>query len=95
MSRHLLCIATPVLLGRMAVIPPVRSALHQYTPGFMDAPVGSAVCVVVFRVSNAAALAAWNAAVASGEGSAVALACPCAAVRGCRPFLCSCGHPYD
>lgn len=66
-SRHLLCIAAPALLGRMAVIPPVRSALHQFTPGFMDAPVGPAVCVVVFRVSNAAALAAWNAAVASGE----------------------------
>ncbi|KAG2444126.1 hypothetical protein HYH02_009066 [Chlamydomonas schloesseri] len=64
-SRHLLCIAAPALLGRMVVIPPVRSALHQYTPGFMDAPVGPAVCVVVFRVSNAAALAAWNAAVAS------------------------------
>eukprot|EP00198_Chlamydomonas_reinhardtii_P003881 XP_001693217.1 predicted protein [Chlamydomonas reinhardtii] len=43
---------------------PAASAA-EFTPGFMDAPVGPAVCVVVFRVSNAAALAAWNAAVAS------------------------------
>jgi hypothetical protein len=33
-------------------MPPVRSAIHQYTPGFMDAPVGETVTVVVFRVRN-------------------------------------------
>ncbi|KAG2494775.1 hypothetical protein HYH03_007019 [Edaphochlamys debaryana] len=64
-SRHLLQLAPPGLLGRLSFMPPVRSAIHQYTPGFMDAPVGDSVAVVVFRVSHASALLAWNAAVAA------------------------------
>ncbi|KAG2494763.1 hypothetical protein HYH03_007008 [Edaphochlamys debaryana] len=64
-SRHLLQLAPPGLLGRLSFMPPVRSAIHQYTPGFMDAPVGDSVAVVVFRVSHASALLAWSAAVAA------------------------------
>eukprot|EP00198_Chlamydomonas_reinhardtii_P003875 XP_001693211.1 predicted protein [Chlamydomonas reinhardtii] len=60
-SRHLLSIMHATLLGRLSLMPPVRSAIHQYTPGFMDAPVGESVTVVVFRVAQASALLAWNA----------------------------------
>ncbi|KAG2444128.1 hypothetical protein HYH02_009068 [Chlamydomonas schloesseri] len=64
-TRHLLALTSPALLGRLLLMPPVRSALHQYTPGFMDAPVGETVTVVVFRVSNAASLLAWSTATAA------------------------------
>ncbi|KAG2436846.1 hypothetical protein HXX76_006366 [Chlamydomonas incerta] len=60
-SRQLLSLVPATLLGRLSLMPPVRSAIHQYTPGFMDAPVGDSVTVVVFRVAQASALLAWNA----------------------------------
>ncbi|KAG2436828.1 hypothetical protein HXX76_006350 [Chlamydomonas incerta] len=64
-TRHLLALTSPDLMGRLALMPPVRSDIHQYTPGFMDAPVGESVTVVVFRVSNAASLLAWSTATAA------------------------------
>ncbi|KAG2497707.1 hypothetical protein HYH03_004444 [Edaphochlamys debaryana] len=64
-STQLLQLVSAPLLGRLALMPPFRPAIHQYTPGFMDAPVGESVAVVVFRVAHASALLAWDAAVAA------------------------------
>ncbi|KAG2497706.1 hypothetical protein HYH03_004443 [Edaphochlamys debaryana] len=64
-STQLLQLVSAPLLGRLALMPPFRPAIHQYTPGFMDAPVGESMAVVVFRVAHASALLAWDAAVAA------------------------------
>ncbi|KAG2497722.1 hypothetical protein HYH03_004458 [Edaphochlamys debaryana] len=64
-STQLLQLVSAPLLGRLALMPPFRPAIHQYTPGFMDAPIGESVAVVVFRVAHASALLAWDAAVAA------------------------------
>ncbi|KAG2444141.1 hypothetical protein HYH02_009081 [Chlamydomonas schloesseri] len=60
-SRQLFSVVPATLLGRLSLMPPVRSAIHQYTPGVVHAPVGETVTVVVFRVAQASALLAWNA----------------------------------